>query len=195
MWDRVLKPALTPAVGLVVALWLGGLAGLFLSVTSLFAADRGTAVLANPILFDAFGRYQLGLGAAGLLLSAVGYAVERGRRTRWSAVLGLLAVASAGAVAMAFAVGPAMSRARVAGDAETFGRLHGASMVVYLAVTAAVLAAFGALLVGRITPDRAGADRPATDGPSSEVSARRTAPAPAAASASPASPAGRATAT
>ena len=177
---------------LTVALWLGGLISLFLFVQSLFAADRAVAVVAAPVLFDAFGVYQLALGGLGVLVAAAAVAVDRASRRRWAVVNGLLGVALLGAGVMSAVVQPAMSRAHAAGDAATFGRLHGASMVVYLAETLAVLAAAVVLFTRwDRTEATAGPDSPTP----LEPAARRTATTLGQASTSPASLAGRATAT
>ena len=51
------------------ALWFGGLITLFILVLVLFKTDRPTALQAAPRMFVTFGRYQLILGASGLISS------------------------------------------------------------------------------------------------------------------------------
>lgn len=129
------------------ALWLGGLMTLFLSVQSLFARDRAVAMSANPILFDLFERYQLGLALVALAVAALLMVLVRSRLVL--ALLVLLALATVGAGASSAVVTPRIQELTRQQQTATpeFRRLHGQSMMIYTA-EAVVLVAAGLLLPG-----------------------------------------------
>lgn len=139
---------------LVWGLWFGGLIALFLFVQTLFKdfrGDRAVAVQTAPHLFLVFQKYQLILGAAGLLLSAIAWLWRRSAAR--IAVFALFALASAGAIVSPLAITPKMERLRAAGESHTeqFMKLHGESMLVYLAETAALLVA-GMVMPTELSP-------------------------------------------
>lgn len=130
-------------LGLMVALWLGGLIALFIFVSILFKNDRATAVLAAPQMFHVFDRYQLVL--AGLaIVCAIGWHVLSGARIKL-VMLGFLIAATGLAVVEMTYVAPRLNGSRAV-DAETFQRFHTISRWVYQGVAACVLVA-GALLL------------------------------------------------
>ena len=139
---------------LATALWLGGIVFLLVGVQALFAGDRDLAVRAAPVLFDVFQWYGLGLAALALLAAAA--AIVGGRATRlWVAVGMLLAGAAAAALLPAWIM-PAMADLQAAGETggDAFKRLHGASMLIYLACAASALTAL--LLLVTLAPQSCG---------------------------------------
>ena len=130
---------------LAAALWLGGLAALFLFAPAVFKAfgpeDRATAGKATSAMFVVFARYQLALAGVGLVAAFLGYL---GRRSRLLiALFACFGLATVGAVANATLLIPRMEALRLAGESTTaeFRKLHGMSMGVSLGITTAVLAA------------------------------------------------------
>ena len=128
------------ALALVAALWLGGLVALFVSVQALFSHDRELAKAAAPVLFDVFDLYQRGLAVAGVVVALVLLATRPTRSAVVAAVL--LAACAVPAAVVAFSVMPKMNAllAGGAGTSPAFMRLHGLSMVLYLAETVVLLA-------------------------------------------------------
>ncbi len=77
------------------ALWFGGAIALFLFVTRLFqVAPRSTATRAAPILFVAFGKYQLILAGAAVVFAAI-YSAVAGRSRNWYPLALLLVLVAA----------------------------------------------------------------------------------------------------
>ena len=134
-----MKTALFALLSVTVALWLGGLASLFLFAQSLFNADRALAVRAAPVLFDVFAPYQGLLAVVAVLTAGAWWAAARQPAAGWTA--GLIAVAALGAAAVALYIVPRMEAIRLAGESgsDAFKRLHGASMAVFLAESVALL--------------------------------------------------------
>lgn len=127
------------------ALWLGGLAGLFIIVPALFAKSRELANAAGPVIFVAFERYQL-------ILAALAVGATFGWRLTTpapalTAMLALLVLAALGAGLSTFLVTAKMETLRLAGQAGSppFMRLHGYSMMLY-SVQALLLLGYGVLL-------------------------------------------------
>jgi hypothetical protein len=118
-------------VTLALALWLGGLASLFLFVQQLFAKDRGVAVASAPILFRAFEIYQLIVFAIAIVACVAWLWIGR---SGWKAGVALLLLA-AGALAIV-QIALVSSRMRVMMDRnetglQEFKDLHGYSMIIY----------------------------------------------------------------
>jgi Domain of unknown function (DUF4149) len=124
------------------ALWLGGLIALFLFVTVLFKEERSTAVVAAPLMFARFERFQLLLAAVALL--AVGGLRLIEPRAIHSVVFTFFAVATLALVISATLIRPKMERLRVAGESSgpQFRQMHGQSMGLY-SLQAAALALAG----------------------------------------------------
>jgi hypothetical protein len=148
MWN-----ALPPAgVLMCLGLWLGSLAHLLLSVSTLFArfprAQSDVAVLAAPALFNVSERYHLVLGVIATLL-CVGWRLQGCSRARRLAMwLSLAAVIVA--AASSYHVTSRINDLRERGLSQTpeFRRLHAFSNGTYLSQTALVLAAFIAATAG-----------------------------------------------
>ena len=127
---------------LVVALWLGGMLTLFISVMALFGRDRATAHVAAPILFDAFDLYQRGLAVAGVVFAGL-LLWSRPRLATW-ATFGALLLCAAGAATVTFYVMPAM-RAQLAENiarTDRFNAMHGLSEQLYTAMAVLLLVPF-----------------------------------------------------
>lgn len=142
------------------ALWLGGLIALFLFVQTLFARNRPLAVQAAPVLFLAFERYELFLGALALV-ATIGWRLAVPSRAL-TLLLVMLVLAAAGAIVSSITITGPMEQLRAIGqsDSAEFKRLHGYSMMVYVS-QAALLAIAGLLLPGALrTPGATGASHP-----------------------------------
>ena len=133
------------AIGILVtfiwAWWFGGLMWLFISIQSLFAADRATAKVAAPQMFLVFERYQLALAGGALACLAIWRVLVR--RRILTAVLALHLVAAAGALIIPIAITRPMEQMRHQGRTESaeFKKLHGISMAVFMGEAVALLAA------------------------------------------------------
>jgi hypothetical protein len=123
------------------ALWLGGLAALFLFVSVLFKQDRAVAVEAAPRMFAVFERYQLVLAAVALITTTAWRLVDR--RVILTALFGMFALATLAAVLEPVYISGEMQRLRVAGESgsDRFRQLHGRSMMVYVGETLVLLVA------------------------------------------------------
>lgn len=138
------------------AVWLGGLVGVFLAVTTVFATlapDRsGAGAIAAPI-FGRFERLMILLAAASLV-SALGLAVaERTRARAWA--LGGIMLACVLTLASVAVVTPRIDAMRREGKGGTpeFRRLHGVSMGLYTG-TAGVLGVVGLVLPAALSTRR-----------------------------------------
>ncbi len=132
-------------VMLAWALWLGGMVALVLFVQTLFAGNRPVALEAAPMLFVAFGRVQLLLGACALIGTFTLYVLTRGRGVM--TVFVLLALSAALAAASIALVTAPMERLRAQGLRESveFKRLHSWSTSLYMGEMLLLLAAGGML--------------------------------------------------
>ncbi|MDB5297934.1 MAG: hypothetical protein JWO31_3917 [Phycisphaerales bacterium] len=124
--NRVLSVLLS----LAWAVWVGGLVGVFLAVTSLnrtFVDDRDAFGRAASGVFAAFERVQLGLAAATLLLTFL-WRLRGGAARLKTALFVLLALSSVAAVVGTTVVTPKLDRLRLAGTRKwlEFMSLHGA---------------------------------------------------------------------
>lgn len=127
---------------LVWGLWFGGLMTLFIAITVLFhALDRHTAGVGAARIFRAFNKYQLALAAAALLATFF-WRVLGPPRFR-TMLFTLFGIATVGACAIAISIAPKIASLQAEGLTESpqFARVHGLSMVVYLAEVIALLAA------------------------------------------------------
>lgn len=133
---RLLLPIVTT---LIWALWFGGMITLFISVQVLFKTDRTLAVQAAPLLFGAFGKYQIALGILAVAASIAA------RFRPW--IAGLFLVATILAIVHLLAVETPMELLRADGLSGTdrFKKLHGVSMMIYVS-QAALLLVTGALI-------------------------------------------------
>lgn len=128
-----------------IAIWLGSLVHLLLSVASLFAAFpkavSQTAVQAAPAIFAATERSGLIVAAVTLAAAVAWSRFSPGRSRRWIAFL--LAGAAVLAVAQRTIVSAKMDALREAGQSggDQFRMLHGVSSSQYLVQTGLLLAA------------------------------------------------------
>jgi Domain of unknown function (DUF4149) len=123
------------------ALWLGGLASLFLFVTTLFRNDHEQAAHTAPQLFLAFERYQIILAA----VSVVGTLAWRwtNRSALLDTILILFALATALSVLSSSVLTPRILQFAAEGETHTpeFLKAHGESMLAYTTETALLLIA------------------------------------------------------
>jgi len=132
-------------VTLAWALWLGGMVALIVFVQVLFSGDRQIAPNAAPMLFVAFGRVQLLLGAIALLGTFAWWVLARRRAVMM--LFTLFAISAALAAASSTLVTAPMERLREQGrrDSPAFARLHRWSTSLYMGELLLLLAA-GAIL-------------------------------------------------
>lgn len=158
--------ALSILLTIVLALWLGSLAHLVLSVSSLFAAfpkaGSNVAIEAAPRLFFVSERYHLVLAVLAIVtLLASRFLVGCSRAKRFAFALTL--VASILAAVQMFAISSKMDalRAQNLGGGPEFTKLHRVSSTQYLLQMAFVLGAVAllpAVSAGSACPARASND-------------------------------------
>ena len=128
-----------------IAIWLGSLVHLLLSVSSLFAAFpkavSSVAVQAAPAIFKTSELFGLVVAAITLGAAVAWSRVSPGRSRKW--IAWLLAAAATLAVAQRTIVSAKMDSLREAGQSggDTFRALHGVSSSQYLVQTGLLLAA------------------------------------------------------
>lgn len=150
-----MRRALHTLITLIWGLWFGGLIALFLTVTSLFRAfaDRHEiAGIGAARVFRTFNAYQLALAAAALVLTFVWRIL--GRPGRKSVLFVLFAAATVAACVVTIFIAPRIELLQRQGSVASpqFAKLHGLSMVLYLAETLALL--IGGLLLPGCADDR-----------------------------------------
>jgi hypothetical protein len=152
IYNNYMKRVLPIVLCFAWALWLGGLMALFVFVQTLFARSRPVAVQAAPLLFLAFERYELIVGAMALI-AAVGWRMKVRSHTL-TLLLVLLILAAAGAIVSSITITGPMEQLRLIGQSGSaeFKRLHGYSMMVYV-TQAALLAIAGLMLPGILKAD------------------------------------------
>lgn len=153
---NLLAAALRILTTLGIALWLGSLAHLLLTVATLFAAfpkaKSTVAVEAAPVVFRASERAGLIIAAITLAAAVAWNWKTPTRARRW--IAWLLAAAAILAVAQTTLVSARMDALRAEGQSgnDTFRTLHGVSSSQYLVQTALLLAA-GATLPAALRRD------------------------------------------
>jgi len=130
------------AVSIIWSLWFGGMILLFMAVQSLFTtfADRhDLAGQAAQQIFHLFDKYQLALAGLALVLTFVWRVISprSGKTTLFTG----FALATVGAVVIASVISPKIVALSSQGMQQTaqFKKMHGLSMVVYLAETIVLL--------------------------------------------------------
>ena len=142
-----------------LALWLGGLVWLFVSVTRLFKLDHDIAIRIAPAFFDAFNRYQLLLATLACATSISALLMEGRQRSRtFTCACAFSALLLAVAIAIITHRMEAIRQIGESGGAD-FKRLHGLSMVFYLATTVLVAIALGAATYQQSQTTSRGSDR------------------------------------
>ena len=143
------------ALGLVWALWTGGVIALFLFVTAMFYAafpdDRANAARAAQAAFLRFGRYQLALAAIAVLLS-IAWMSQRRPRSRARTALLVLTLLTTALAAATYLITLKVIDLSHQGQTNTtfFKQLHGWSMTVFMA-EALLLLVCGAVLHWELT--------------------------------------------
>lgn len=130
------------------AAWLGGLLGVFLSVTTVFATldpDRTTAGTLGAAIFGRAERFILLLAAASIIAALA--CLLRHRTASRVATLAALTIAAILALSNTLLITPKINALRQSNQTQTdnFKRLHGMSMGVYSS-QALTLALTGLLL-------------------------------------------------
>lgn len=152
---------LSTFVVLAWGLWFGAIVMVFVAVTSLFTTFADQTTVAGKAAAGIFRRFEVvQLGAAAVaVVGAVALRV-RGRGT-WAAtgLVGLLSLATVGAIASTFVLTPridALRKQGVPSASADFKSLHRTSSAVYSSQAVLLLAA-GVLLPGVIVRSRADA--------------------------------------
>ncbi len=151
MFKRLLPGATRLLLLVVLALWLGGLICLFISVSALFVHDRSTANVAAPVLFHVFDIYQRFLAGGSLALAVLLLWLRPGFGA-WAS-FACTAVASLLAATIALYVMPELEsllRENIA-DKARFDAMHNLSEQVYTAAALLVFAAFLSVALARPT--------------------------------------------
>jgi hypothetical protein len=131
-------------LSIIWSLWFGGLILLFMAVQSLFNtfADRhDLAGQGAQQIFHLFDKYQLALAALSLLLMFIWRVISPG--TGKTTIFIGFALATIGAVVIATFISPRIVALQNQGltHSASFRKMHGLSMVVYLAETIVLLLA------------------------------------------------------
>jgi hypothetical protein len=130
------------AVSIIWSLWFGGLILLFMAVQSLFNAFADRHDLAGQAaqqIFHLFDKYQLSLAGLALVLTFIWRVISP--RTGKTTLFTGFALATVGAVVIATIISPKIVILASQGLQQTaqFKKMHGLSMVVYLAETIILL--------------------------------------------------------
>ena len=153
-------------LGIVWAIWLGGIVATFIFATAMFRnLTREQAGLTNGVLFPTFERYALVAAALALAAAVAWRALSRSRAA--TVTFALLAVATVALVISAAVVTPRILELRRSGQTESpaFKRAHGQSGMLYVAEAAALLGAGIALLGSHSARAAAKGDGAAPVGP------------------------------
>jgi hypothetical protein len=128
-----MKRILSTIVLILWALWLGGLATLFMLVTRLFKEHNDLFHQTAPVIFHLFEQYQIVVAAAALLASFLWIIADR--RPAKIVLFCLLAIAAAGSAISSAVITPKMETARLTygPTSKKFTSLHGKSMMIYSA--------------------------------------------------------------
>ena len=131
-----MRTVLHSLITLVWGLWFGGVMTLFVAVLAIFAAfpgQRENAGQAARHVFRVFNFYQLALAAAALLITFV-WCIWRRGPMRFGLFL-LFGLATFDACFITMKIAPQIERLTQQGLAASpeFGRLHGFSMILYMA--------------------------------------------------------------
>lgn len=150
-------PGVPTLASIAIALWLGSLVHLMLSVATLFSTfpklQSPVAIEGAPALFHVSERYHLILAGIALLTVLIWQMLAKLKVTAW--IGGLLLLAAVLATMQLAIVSPRMDAARAAEERATFDRLHRVSNVQYVSQTVLVFTAALLLpLAIRRTPAR-----------------------------------------
>ncbi|HSU65312.1 MAG TPA: DUF4149 domain-containing protein [Tepidisphaeraceae bacterium] len=139
---------LSTLVTLLWALWFGGVVMLFIAVLSLFAAfpeHHDIAGQGAARIFHVFNAYQLALAGLTLVATFVWYLKGPPGMKMGLFLLFALATAAAGLITLYIAPEIAQMQAKQLSQSAEFKRMHGYSMIAYVA-EAVVLLIAGLLL-------------------------------------------------
>ena len=130
---RIMRQLISLLATLAWALWFGALIALFDFVLTLFHNNRDIAIQAAPQLFVAYQKYHLILAAVALFATVLWRIVAPSRLVLVNFIL-LAIAACCGAAVSIWIVGP-MEALRLQGlsGSEQFKRLHGESMMLFMA--------------------------------------------------------------
>ncbi|GIW75639.1 MAG: hypothetical protein KatS3mg104_0702 [Phycisphaerae bacterium] len=138
-----MKRLLPYLIGLSVALWLGGLITLFISLISIFRYNRGIGAQVGPILFSRFEPYQIGLGLIAVVLTFVWrmYSCSRAKKIL---LISLILAVTLSTVSYTYLTPQIMhmTTGQVIESGERFAQLHKTSEKLYNLLAVLVLVAF-----------------------------------------------------
>lgn len=139
-----MRAALHSLITLIWGLWFGGVVSLFISVIAIFHTfpdDRTVAGQAAAHVFRAFNVYQLGLAAVALLATFVWILVQQGKLKIGLFLLFALATFDACVITIYLAPKLRLLQLQHLTSTSQFGRLHGYSMILYVAEAVLLLIA------------------------------------------------------
>lgn len=137
-----MRTVLHSLLTLVWGLWFGGVLAIFVAVTAIFHAfpdDHTVAGQAAAHVFRAFNKYQLGLAAAALLATFVWCVLQQGKLKIGLFLLFALATFDACMITVYIAPKLELLQQQHLTNTPEFGRLHGFSMILYVAEAALLL--------------------------------------------------------
>ena len=151
-----MQRAFTYLLSITLALWLGGLITLFVSVSVLFGHARELGIQAAPVLFATFEKYELGLFVVAIVFALVWRSPVK---LYWRAVLGCVLTAGGLVAVQVWVLSPKINFLRETGQSATpaFQQLHGQSTFVYVATAVLVLLAKLALITALLPKSQSNA--------------------------------------
>jgi hypothetical protein len=134
-------------IGLTIALWLGGLVTLFISLISIFRYNRGIGAQVGPVLFGKFEPYQIGLGLIASVCTVVWrmYACSRAKKLLLICLLAAVSIAVTSYAYLTPQVAQ-MAADEATNASDRFNRLHKTSEMLYNIMAVLVLIAFGSFI-------------------------------------------------
>lgn len=138
-----MKRLLPYLIGLSVALWLGGLVTLFISLISIFRYNRGIGSQVGPVLFSRFEPYQIGLGLIAVVLTFV-WRIYSCSRAKKILLISLILAVTLSTVSYTYLTPQIMhmTTGQVIESGERFDQLHKTSEKLYNLLAVLVLVAF-----------------------------------------------------
>lgn len=138
-----MKRILPYLIGLSLALWLGGLVTLFISLISIFRYNRGIGAQVGPVLFSRFEPYQIGLGLIAVVLTFVWrmYSCSRAKKVLMISLILAVAVSTFSYTYLTPQI-IHMATGEVVNTSDRFVQLHKTSEKLYNLLAGLVLVAF-----------------------------------------------------
>lgn len=138
-----MKRVVVYSIGLSMALWLGGLVTLFLSLITIFRYNRGIGAQVGPVLFSWFEPYQIGLGLIAVVSTFLWrmYSCSRAKKTLMVSLILALMVSTVSYTYLTPQI-MHMTTDQAIESGERFAQLHRISETLYNLLAILVLLAF-----------------------------------------------------